>query len=400
MMKRPNVHISNLASALRAPARSVRRAFTIFELLITISIIILATVIVLPAFGRIIESANFAGAVNTVTATLGNARALAIKNNQHTAVAFLFDTELESGTYTLLTLEVLAENGAAISLYASGNAATPGSASNNVYSYMPAEATVPVVLPRGTAVYGLSFNTAPAGELIDAGGGGTQETRHWYAGEVFLDGVDIVTPWIFPRNDPRHFMPDGADPYEAIRNGAMLNDADTALRHAQSFMIQFSPEGTIVESYSGNGIEFNTAYIEYPNIPRDDMNGTIDPLTGEAIPYDNALAFDPENRFNLTSNEDVQANPEVVLRSVSQLAIVSFAQLGEIPELRGIEDPWFVRPTQGRSTLEVAPIRDDLQTAGRYYDFATVRAVSQWIDNNAEIISFNRFSGNIVRRED
>ena len=381
-----------LAPVLLPVTRAVRRAFTIFELLITISIIILATVIVLPAFGKFIESSNFASAVNTVTATLGNARALAIKNNQHTAVAFLFDTELQQ--YTLLPLELLAENGASLSLNA------PGGPAVNTYSFQPASATVPVVLPKGTLVFGLAVNTAPLAALINASSGGIQATRDWYAGEVFDDGTDIVTPWIFPRNDPRHYMSDDLDPYEEIRNGGMTNEADNALRHAQSFMIQFSPEGTVVDSYPSSGVDHYKAYIEYPDLPKSsDESAEIDLFTGEVIPYDDPLAFDPENRSNnelLSADQFSTVNPEVVLQAVVQLAIVSLPELKKVPEFRDI-DPWFVRPTETTVPLDVAPVRSDFDQAA-YYNWDVVNTMSDWIDQNGEIISFNRFTGNILRR--
>jgi len=106
-----SINDNTMYKTARSPVCSAfDRAFTLFEMLITVTIIILATAVVLPAFGRIIESSNFAGAVNTVTATLGNARALAIQNSEYTAVAFLYD--IDSEIYTLLPLELQSEQGA------------------------------------------------------------------------------------------------------------------------------------------------------------------------------------------------------------------------------------------------------------------------------------------------
>ncbi len=125
----------------------IRRAFTILEMLVTVGIIAIATAVILPAFSAIVSSSNFASAVNTVTATLGNARALAMRNNNYTAVAFLFDSETE--VYSLLTLELEAEEGASISLVA-----TIPNRANSLLAYRPADSTVEVELPAGTGVYG------------------------------------------------------------------------------------------------------------------------------------------------------------------------------------------------------------------------------------------------------
>lgn len=381
---------ARLSSVPAGAMRRVRRGFTILEMLITISIIAIATAVILPAFNRLIESSNFSSAISTVTATLGNARALAIRNSEYTAVAFLFDTETE--TYTLLPLELSVAQAASMSL-----TAPSGNTNNQANAYRPAQGAVPVTLPPGTGVYGLSFQTEPPGETLDSGVG-SGPTLEWYAGEVINDGSRIITPWIFPRNDPRHFTPRGRNPYDIIRGdlSGSISDADTALRHAQSFMVQFSPQGTVVEALPGGGFPLFNAYIEYPDRPVDDVNGQFDETTGRFEPYDDPRAFDPENRRFLGSDEDVDENPEVYLRAVSQLAVVSLDALrsgADIPP--EIDQVWFVRPG-GDTNSDVAPKRTDLFNT--YYEDDTVIAISDWIDDNAEIIGFNRYTGNVIRR--
>jgi len=385
-----SINDNTMYKTARSPVCSAfDRAFTLFEMLITVTIIILATAVVLPAFGRIIESSNFAGAVNTVTATLGNARALAIQNSEYTAVAFLYD--IDSEIYTLLPLELQSEQGASLSFYGTGP-----NANLLANAYRPARNTVPVMLPKGTAVYGLSFQTMQAGQTIDRGSQlGGDPTLHWYAGEVFENGGDRITPWIFPRNDPRHFMTDGEDPYDVLRDGGSSNEADTAIRHAQSFMIQFSPEGTVVDSVPGAGFTLFNGYIEFPDLPVDESDpNSFDSATGEFIPYDDATTFDPENRPSGISMDAIDENPEVVLRSASLLAVVS---LRDLDRGVGIKDAFYVRPTNTFSSNDLAPQRIDLEPTIYYMD-ENVIEVSDWIDQNAEILGFNRYTGNIIRR--
>jgi prepilin-type N-terminal cleavage/methylation domain-containing protein len=390
MERRNSTQSDGRSPALARAVLRVRRGFTILEMLIVIAIIAIATAVILPAFNRLVESSNFASSISTVTATLGNARALAIQNSEYTAVAFLFDTETE--TYTLLPLELSLAQSASMSL-----TAPAGDSNNQANAYRPARGSVPVTLPAGTGVYGLSFQTEPPGATLDSGVG-SGPTLEWYAGEVIEDGSRVITPWIFPRNDPRHFTPRGRNPYDVIRGdvSGSVSDADTALRHAQSFMVQFSPQGTVVEALPGEGFPLFNGYIEYPDRPVDEENGDFDEATGRFEPYDDLRAFDPENRRFLGNDEDVDENPEVYLRAVSQLAVVSLDDLRSGADIAPeIDQVWFVRPG-GDTNADVAPKRTDLFTT--YYDNETVIAISDWIDDNAEIIGFNRYTGNVIRR--
>ncbi|MHC5113918.1 MAG: pilus assembly FimT family protein [Planctomycetota bacterium] len=85
-------------------ARGGRRAFTLAELLVVMAIIgILATVTVV-AVGKITDDARISSAINTVTAGLDNARALAIKRNRVVMAVFRVHVDESRGQITELVL--------------------------------------------------------------------------------------------------------------------------------------------------------------------------------------------------------------------------------------------------------------------------------------------------------
>jgi len=347
---------------------AVRRAFTLFELLVVISIIILLAAIIVPAFGRIIESANYTGSVNTVTGALGQARALAIQNGRNTGVAFFFNLDTEVAS--LQVVELHGQQSGTIGY----NGSTPAMV------FRPATGTVPIELPKGTVVYGMSFAVAPYGERYD----GTN-IGEWYAGEMIdpdgsLDvgagGTPMITddeivPWLFPRNDPRVFIdPDFDDACEAP-NGA------AALQHCVTFMVQFDPSGAIVTCTESGGECLIDSYLEYPDDP-------IDPNSADDEPLDDQFLFDPE----VAVDENLKScfPNEVILRSASMIAVVQTARLAEGV---GVRRPWTVWSEDG------VPIANNQRTVR---DNEKLEDIWDWIDLNGELLSFDRYTGDVIRR--
>ncbi|MCA9292458.1 MAG: hypothetical protein KDA20_01445 [Phycisphaerales bacterium] len=365
-------------SVLRVARTS--RAFTLLELLVVVTIIIVGTAVVVPAIGRVIESNNYAAAVNLVTGALGSARAEAIRTGRSTAVVFLFDIESET-----MTLQVCEQDGRESASLAPLSSGTNGSASY-CRAYRPVVGTVPVELPRGTGVFGLSFLIAP-GETTTPGNKIDDQypTWHWYSGERLEEGSASpsnpeVIPWIFPRNDVRLFS-NGTS--EDIWNDEAISSPILAVRHCNTFMIQFDESGAVISSTSAGGVWTSNAYLELSDAPlrRDDP---------DAGPQDDPTVFDPEYAFTQGGGaRDFTPNPEVVLRSAQQLAIVDLNRLGRE---EGIRSPWLVRAANAR-----APVADE-RIEPIYLNDDRVRAISQWIDLNGEILSFNRFTGQVLRR--
>lgn len=363
------------------------RAFTLLELLVVVSIIILGTALLVPAFGRIIGSARYTGAVNTVMAGLGNARALAAGEGVDTALAFMFDPRRE-----VMTLQVL-------ETYQTGAVLTQRSSSPPEHTYAtafrPALASVPIELPPGIGVFGMSFRIAPwaatnePGRQID-----NLPTRHWYAGDIISETSGSATnpreyPWLFPRNDVRTMVnvPAGEDPWTMIGANSTSNPTmRTAMRQANTFFVRFAASGAVIDGS-------DEAYIEYPDEPRN-----LDVANGpQAEPFDRKNLFDPDAPARGAFRRS--ANPEVVMRSASQLAVVDLRRMSESV---GIERAYMVRGANAWRPADAdLPQNSQRLTPSAfrqmYYNDQNARRVSRYIDSNAEVISFNRFTGNAIR---
>ncbi|MEM1424441.1 MAG: prepilin-type N-terminal cleavage/methylation domain-containing protein [Planctomycetota bacterium] len=363
--------------------KRIRNAFTLVELLVVIAIIAIGASILVPAYGRISSSLNYTGAVNSVVATIGSARTLAVRENRYTAVAFLWDEEAQR-----MSLQVLVQQpGLGVTLTEPPRFTGTSPADNYAMPYRPAPGQSPVELPPGALVYGLSYAASDTNESIDS------DTEAWYAGHYVEDGSDRVPLWLFPRNDaswateaigtsPR-FREVGVEPWSDLAAGAnrRLGDADftRAVRNAQTFCVQFAPDGSVVTAPEVGGVATVNAVIELTDAPIDRADRT-------AGGYDNDRLFDPEEALNAT---DPEANREVLMRSASQLAVVELARLREFAAL---SKPWHVQPALATTPQPQWAVRQ------RYYTDEIAETVSNWIDVNAEVLSFNRYSGEVLRR--
>lgn len=399
-----NAHQTNPRAAVasaertRFPAGAVRRGtgrgFTIIELLVVISIILIAAVAILPAFGRLIESNNYASAVNAVTATLGAARTQAVRSGRRTGVVFLFDIKTEK-----TTLLIVEQHGSSSGSLSNQVAATNVNSITGAYAevFVPAEGLAAVELPKGMGVFGLS-------SAMESGTAQTTQPLvtlpepmwRWYAGDVLNSGNatvdDDVYLWLFPRNDPRLFTTKenasnvGVDPWLTLRGittspAIGLNEAVAAVRNVTTFFIVFDSDGSVATSRRTGSAVYFDAYLELKDAP-------VDPTAPLTPPIDDEYSFDPESVLQVPTARRAP-NPEVVLRSADQLAIVDLARVSDGV---GIPRAWLVRPALSRAPQPQYLIDQ------RYFQDTTSRTLSRWIDVNAELISFNRYSGNVIRR--
>ncbi len=84
-----------------------------------------------------------------------------------------------------------------------------------------------------------------------------------------------------------------------------------------------------------------------------------------------------------------------MLRSVSQVAIVDLKRLDESV---GLPRAWLTRASDSKTPKFEWLTSETVNRAGNYVDDERARAVSRWIDRNAEIVGFNRYTGSVIRR--
>lgn len=91
------------------PRRGAGRSFTLTELLVAIGIIAVLTTLTVFSVKGISKSARLSSATNTIVAVLGNARALAMKNNRPVLVAFRAKWDPKDAQQRQVTELVIAE---------------------------------------------------------------------------------------------------------------------------------------------------------------------------------------------------------------------------------------------------------------------------------------------------
>ena len=430
-----------------------RAAFTLFELLVVVGIIILLMILTVPSFATLVKSNNYTAAVNQLSGTLEAARERAIARNTETAVAVLFDLETER-----TSLHILDRAGRG----ALGLSTEPDSGAQYASVFVPAPSTSPTELPEGVMIFGLStHHIVPDGddiqdsiESIVSGSAlytsrvitdGTHNpdelgvrTTAWYAGSVIPDPDDpnvMVNTWLVPRNDPRVYMDptiDGRDIELPVREpkGVSLDElwslirdtsddppglktddvmATSYMRHAQSFMIRFSPQGQIlaVSADTTQTDQSGYAFLEFPGNPV--ATGSAIPPEMQGLAFDAFARFDPEatprNQTEVTPSpfpyEHAGANPEVVLRSVSRLAVV---ELQELYRGTGVFKPWLLHATitdpdsQAPWPDEYAPGDGPVISSFDEELDRLMISMSEWVDQNAVLVEFSRFSGRVMKR--
>lgn len=423
-------------------SRSSARGFTIVELLVSIAIIVVIAALTLPAITQIVRSNNFATAVNNVTGTLGTARSIAIRRQTHAGVVFLWDAQRE-----VMTLRIV-ELGSRQLGQLTADDFDPARTSAAVF--WPATGIAPIELPRGTGVYGLAkghslpvfdpnINNPNDPDIL---GKIDNTTAHWYAGWRYrptpgAPDEDRLTPWIFPMNDARMKLVQdpaeigagriGADPFgaSAIDEVGALDDDATgrALRHSQSFMVVFSPDGALTTGIRVGGKSVRWAFLEFPDEPR--VIGANPERFGTPLLFDPEISVTPGQLPGAYSaTEQAQArrtpNPEVLLAPVATIAVVDLRQMsearnpaepsgGQFPnDGRELVDPrpWMIMPTDAADWRLNAQSGSNWPSwvtngpGGRsYLDDDRYAAKCRWIDRNGEIISFNRYTGQVLRSE-
>jgi prepilin-type N-terminal cleavage/methylation domain-containing protein len=195
-----------------------RRAFTLIELMIVLSIIVIVVAMAIPVWSTLSGNNSVATATNQIAAMLGNARADALYNHQMTGVFFFLDPT--SGQFAMAEVQAdLAPQGAGGGYYpsytpltmsptgapaAADGPVTPLEMVNYLSSSAPASSTAGsqqyifyrdvVLLPSGVGV-ALSNNSNPYGATPAPG-----LDRYLRCGVIMFDATGVLTtiPYAVP----------------------------------------------------------------------------------------------------------------------------------------------------------------------------------------------------------
>ncbi len=337
--------------------RSLIRAFTLIELMLAVGVIIALTVMTLPAFRAIQEGNREAGGVNAVSASLNSARSLAVRRGHDVAVMFLFDTKRQ-----VCSMQLIEE------VHITPDA---GDGFGESVIFIPIKGIAPIELPQGAAVYGYGYG---ATRISNAK---TSNPWNWYTelGQYYeesnnklLEGRD---PWLFPRTDVRLF----SQTYEDAQS-------DNSIPFTESFIVRFDPNGVIVsgteELAAGPSSNANQAYLELSHLHADNIP------TWE----DDWLQWTP--RMLNRGNDQYELIPEAQLRSVPFLAVVD---LYKVAADTGIRAPWLALGEKHEFASTNNP--NNVDSDGD--DLEDHLEIDRWINENATVLTFNRYTGNIMK---
>lgn len=321
------------------------RAFSLVELLVVMGVMIALVATTLPAFKALQESNRASNGINGVTAALNTARALAVRESRDTAVMFMFDVTRQVMSMQMLYADTVTHNEPDLGV---------------ATVFIPVEGQSLVELPKGAGVYGCGYGATRVGNAKQ------ENEANWYTdlGVLYDSSSDEGDPWLFPRSDPL-FLANSMDD---------LREWHT--RYLDTFIVRFSPDGTVVT---------NAEQLKY-------SKGSTDP--------DGYVELDSPGHFTSGDEQYGKWNPridnmngkdhivaECQLRPVPFLAVVDLYKLAAGT---GIAAPWRVIGDSGGT---LPPEREDSDNDG----ISDQIEVDNWINQNADIVSFNRYTGSIMR---
>lgn len=358
-MLRHNNTTSEVEAGQGGRCRRVQ-GFTLIELMLVIGVMVALTAVTLPAFRSLKEGNRESGGINAVSAALNSARTIAVRKGHDVAVMFMFDVKRQ-----VCSMQLIEEAG--LTYDADDRSGGWGKAT----IFIPVKGQAPMELPKGAAVFGYGYG---ATRLSNAD---PKNPWNWYAelGQFYeqqknnpeLKGRD---PWLFPRTDVRM----------TARDGKLSEAKPVDVELLDSFIVRFSPEGTVVSSAEelsvGSTSEANDGYLEL-----------------------NALHSDNDRQWKEKShkwspqvlnigNGKYEVIAEVHVRSVPFLAVVDLYKLGaEI----GVRSPWLTVGEKHAREGDHA-----VWNANGNGDPDHVET-DKWIRENATILTFNRYTGNVMK---
>jgi len=345
-----------------AGSRPTRRAFTLVELMLAVGVIVALTVITLPAFRAIQEGNREAGGINAVSASLNTARSMAVRKGRDVGVMFLFDVQRQ-----VCSLQLVEEH----ALTSDADGKSGGWTKATIFR--PVRGQAPMELPEGAAVFGYGYGATRVGNA------NPNNPWNWYTdlGQFYeqnssRDEFEARDPWLFPRTDVRLF------------SGTIEEADDDEVEHLETFLVRFSPQGTVVTSAeelaSGDSSKANDGYLELDHLHTEGRGSEW---------KENSNIWSPRV-LDAQGGLPRRVLAEAQVRAVPFLAVVDLFQLAAET---GIRSPWLTlgqaHPLEG----EMAGWDSDGDEEEDHLE------IDRWIRDNATVLTFNRYTGNVMKEE-
>ena len=230
---------------LRAATTVCRRAFTLIELIIVITLLIVVLGIAVPAFSGMLNASERTLAENTLRVGVTVARDLAVLNGEDSGLLFVRD---ESGrTRMIPVVKVGTLNDAAQNPFVSGGFDPQTQASIERDVYAPVDFAATLQLPRGWGIAGYA-EPGTIDRLVGSPTAAPPVTDGWYDSIAYGDnGLVSATPdpvrdaghWLLP--ETAHYEQFTQAPGATAADGftSAVSGADAERTPRQSFMLRF-----------------------------------------------------------------------------------------------------------------------------------------------------------------
>ncbi len=347
-----------------APPRSLRtssgapgerRAFTLLELLVVMGILLILATLTAISVGKVTRDAKLANATNILVAALGNARAVAVRDNAYVMVTFRIAPDRRSRAIPrepqVVRVITARWTGEVLGKFSRGTPVPAELAQfpDDVLAdrFLPVPGVPPRELPAGIMVAGPAF-----GAVTDASVGGLDQ--YWRSLPRFAGSV--VTN---PGNPPTYSY--ATDP------------ARTELGWAPAVL--FGPDGRVLSRNPEQVIEVSTTSSTAPGAGNAYVKAWVD-MDGDGLPRKSATVVPP---FPADANVQwfVYKDPsdEPLVDYVPFLAVFNDAEARE----RFDASTW--------RGLVIDRITPEAKASPRSSD------QTLFIEEQSDIISFNRFTG-------
>lgn len=336
-------------------SRPAARAFTLLELLVVMGILLILAVLTTISVGKVTRDARLASATNTVVAALGNARAVAIRDNTYVLVTFRVAPDRRARalprTPTVIQIVTARWTGEVVQPNTPLPPGVEMPSTGDVYGerFLPVPGVPTRDLPAGIYVAGPGFF-----RVVDTSVGGSD--RYWFTQPTFAGVANYGAT-------PPTFVPDRAQTEVGNAIGVMFGPDGRVASRTQSSVLEVDATPS-----NGSGSSDQNAWVKpFLDVDNDGFPKRGTSQFGTYPPLQNVSFFYYD-----------EPTDEIFVDLVPYLAVFNMAEARELfstaawkgPNIGGIDSP-----TQPASPPQ------------------RVRDLSDFIDEQSDRITFNRFTG-------